>query len=403
MVDMPPLTSTPLMLLARHAERRAASLATVSVLVGPVSIGLALWKQHAAGRPLLASPTAESADWLHSWLQSGRARRALVAGLAERCGQPSFGRLPVLCASTDHTLATLARSLQAQAGDDPGTAFALLRALRAAEQGHTAAIPMPTSPTPASIPSARLLSLAADWCMPQRLPALVGHALPDPDAALSAVERCAQLAMRCPAWPIALCLTQSVHAACLKPPRRSRAAAWLESGRVVVGHCLSHDDVTATTAFNSPVNARERSLPDAVIPLHVQAAESLADAHRQQTSMSIERARSHAEQLLHACLEHCPETAGLSQLNVPLDIPFGPRPLEVDLLIASHRVAIEVDGYHHFRDADRYRRDRRKDRLLQLHGYLVLRVLADDVVDQLETVLSTVRDTLANRDWRPRA
>ena len=39
---------------------------------------------------------------------------------------------------------------------------------------------------------------------------------------------------------------------------------------------------------------------------------------------------------------------------------------------------------------DAYRRDRRKDLELQKRGYLVVRVLAEDVVCRLEQVLDTI-------------
>jgi very-short-patch-repair endonuclease len=41
------------------------------------------------------------------------------------------------------------------------------------------------------------------------------------------------------------------------------------------------------------------------------------------------------------------------------------------------------DGSHHFEDKDAYRRDRRKDELLQENGYFILRFLADDVMNNL--------------------
>ena len=54
------------------------------------------------------------------------------------------------------------------------------------------------------------------------------------------------------------------------------------------------------------------------------------------------------------------------------------------------RVAIEVDGALHLGDAEAYRRDRRKDRLLQENGYTVLRFLAEDLAKDLDTVLDAI-------------
>ena len=53
-------------------------------------------------------------------------------------------------------------------------------------------------------------------------------------------------------------------------------------------------------------------------------------------------------------------------------------------------LVVEIDGYYHFQDPSSYRRDRRKDVELQQHGYLVVRVLAEDVVCRLDEVLDTI-------------
>lgn len=48
-------------------------------------------------------------------------------------------------------------------------------------------------------------------------------------------------------------------------------------------------------------------------------------------------------------------------------------------------------------DPDAYRRDRRKDFLLQESVYLVLRFLAEDVGKGLDNVLDTIAHALAGR------
>jgi very-short-patch-repair endonuclease len=47
-------------------------------------------------------------------------------------------------------------------------------------------------------------------------------------------------------------------------------------------------------------------------------------------------------------------------------------------------------GTQHLADRDVYRRDRRKDQLLQENGYFVLRFLAEDVGKEFDRVLDTV-------------
>ena len=71
--------------------------------------------------------------------------------------------------------------------------------------------------------------------------------------------------------------------------------------------------------------------------------------------------------------------------------------MEVDLLCEEGRIAIELDGAQHLKDTGAYRRDRRKDMLLQENGYFVLRFLAEDLATDLDGVLDTILRSLARR------
>ena len=64
--------------------------------------------------------------------------------------------------------------------------------------------------------------------------------------------------------------------------------------------------------------------------------------------------------------------------------------MEVDLLAAETRIAVEIDGPQHLSDPDAYRRDRRKDLMLQENGYFVLRFLTEDVGRHLDDVLDAM-------------
>ncbi len=115
----------------------------------------------------------------------------------------------------------------------------------------------------------------------------------------------------------------------------------------------------------------------------------------------IERARSATEAFLYRRLETLPETAGRFGLNVELPIPFdGWGHMEVDLLCADARIAVELDGGQHLANVEAYRRDRRKDVLLQENGYLVLRFLAEDVGKCLDAVLDAFLRALSIRGRR---
>jgi superfamily II DNA or RNA helicase/very-short-patch-repair endonuclease len=116
---------------------------------------------------------------------------------------------------------------------------------------------------------------------------------------------------------------------------------------------------------------------------------------------SANRARSASEAFLYRRLETLAATTGKFRLNVELPIPFdGWGRMEVDLLCGPSRIAIELDGGQHLGDADAYRRDRRKDALLQENGYLVLRFLAEDVGKFLDRVLDSILRALAHQDRR---
>jgi len=112
-----------------------------------------------------------------------------------------------------------------------------------------------------------------------------------------------------------------------------------------------------------------------------------------------DRARSATEAFLYRRLESLPQTAGRFRLNVELPIAFDGRGrMEVDLLCADAGLAVELDGAHHLTDAEAYRRDRRKDLLLQEHGYFVLRFLAEDVCKRLDQVLDAIVRALEHQE-----
>ena len=110
------------------------------------------------------------------------------------------------------------------------------------------------------------------------------------------------------------------------------------------------------------------------------------------------RARSASEAFLYRRLGTLAETRGRFELNATLAIPFdGAGRMEVDLLCADARLAVEVDGGLHLADPVAYRRDRRKDQLLQESGYLVLRFLAEDLGKELDAVLDSILRSLTSR------
>ena len=115
-------------------------------------------------------------------------------------------------------------------------------------------------------------------------------------------------------------------------------------------------------------------------------------------AVGVDRARSASEAFLYRRLETLPQTAGRFRLNARLPIPFdADGGMEVDLYCAEALMAVELDGPQHLADVEAYRRDRRKDALLQEHGCLVLRFLVEDAGKHLDEVLDAILRSLARR------
>jgi very-short-patch-repair endonuclease len=98
-------------------------------------------------------------------------------------------------------------------------------------------------------------------------------------------------------------------------------------------------------------------------------------------------------------LQTLSETKDQFRLNVELPICFDNQgKMEVDFLCAKRKLVIELDGAQHLNDIEAYRRDRRKDALLQRHGYFVLRFLAEDIARHLDQILDAILAGLVSRD-----
>jgi very-short-patch-repair endonuclease len=386
-VDRPPRLAGR---LDAHHRRRQAGIPTVSFLVGPVAVGasgFARWAR-AAGRDVARATATELLAVADAWTGCVRqsidlrahAARALAAAargdaperLVRRLArQGEHERELFLCAhaAPDAELDRLCRELLG--GRAPATdpdAMATLRAL-------AELLPEPQAPA---------LLLARD---PAR-PAAAWLA-----AAGAAAERIADAAPRLAVAVACDVPTSTSGEPLLEGCPASRALALLREGALPAAG-LDAEGIAASLAA---AGVDPRPLAASIERLAADGADDdLVDRFldaatvRYAATATLDRARSAAEQFLHALLESLPATAGRFRLNQPAGFAFGGRPAEVDMLCEPLRLAVEIDGYHHFQDAEAYRRDRRKDLALQRHGYLVLRFLAEDVVPRLEHVLETI-------------
>ena len=191
-----------------------------------------------------------------------------------------------------------------------------------------------------------------------------------------------------PAHPVAVLATEGA-ATRWRAGRRDRLAAMVDEGWTAVPELVTNpaDAGPATEVLAQPGPARGGDARDGG------AAGGAAPFD----------ARSLAEATLFEALEATPATAGRFRLNQSLSVRFGPTAAEVDLLSRGDGIAIEIDGVHHFADPDCYRRDRRKDLLLQTHGLLVVRLLAEDVVRDVRAAMTVISQALAYRLGQGRA
>ncbi|WP_240486513.1 endonuclease domain-containing protein [Hyalangium minutum] len=203
--------------------------------------------------------------------------------------------------------------------------------------------------------------------------------------------------------PIALSVERTWVDAFLAGPE-SRSLAMVREGLIEVAapspqalqRRLEELGVRDTELLAAPLaQLAEDGASDELVTRFGRAALAREAAAREPSGAS--RARSAEEEFLHLLLEEIPETQGLFELNQRAGFLIQGRPVEVDFLSLTLRVAIEVDGYYHFRDKEAYRRDRRKDLALQREGYLVLRFLADDVVERFREIRDTLLEVVAHR------
>jgi hypothetical protein len=322
---------------------------------------------------------------------------AAVDALADRLGRD---RIDFRTAWRAKTTADRARFWDGVHADPGGP---VVRALTEVSVGKTSAAPDAVAgATRGSDPFPALRELAA-LVPPAAAPAVLftPAAAADPPRWLAEVAAgVAGWAARLPAVPTAVTVPAAAWEAYRSAAPESRAKAMLGQGVIeipvlgpgAVARALADAGLGPEAETAAAVLAAGGATDDLVAA----AAEAVrANLTPPADPDADDRARSTAERFLFDLLESIPDTAGRFELNGTLDFRFGPRPAEVDLLARSDRVAVEVDGYFHFRGPDDYRRDRDKDYELQRRGYVVLRFLADDVVRRVELVRDRILEALA--------
>jgi very-short-patch-repair endonuclease len=365
--------------LERHRARRAQRVPTVSLLIADPAVGEWYWSewQRAHDTRVVQALGGALPELLVGWLGARSVREELRAAFERAAAAATGVSVEELCARiAAHAEGQRETLLEQLCASTPGWPLELVAAALSDEDG--------------ALPSVALLDFPAtlariDALVPGALPALIVRVRPEMpfnelDQALSALVQVAEAA---PGVELAIVLDE-YQLSDWESRAEEREAALVREG------LLWLEPVHAGSKpprVKGPV--RRRSVPD----LRLAVVHYDAD----------EFARSRAELLLYRHLEARARTQGLFELNQSLPERFAGKPLEVDLLCQSLRLAIEVDGHRHFRDASAYRRDRSKDVLLQQLGYTVVRVLASDVEQELQYVVDTIdRAVEHHREEKPR-
>lgn len=336
---------------AQHA-RRSNGAPTLTTLVGDPATAQRIWAQFAAGvgaLPLFTSePTLElaTADLLAQmpWPRAVlRARQLLATAAARPEGQ--------LDAALDaRGAAERARWLDELPGDRAALQLAgwILTAARQAA-------PPPLTLAPGS-PAQRLKTL---WEL---------------------------------AAPVAILWTQPAA------PTAAHVQRWTDdAARAAAGLALELPHVAiGISAPSSALAAVRTAHPgSALASLLAQGWLELAADDAPAPTLAAGVARSRAERALHDALAADPRTRGHFALNVRIETEGGTA--EIDLYAEGPRLAVEVDGWHHFRSPDDYRRDRAKDVSLQRAGCFVMRFLAEDIDQRRELTVEQIAAALERR------
>lgn len=404
MTDIHPTDSSqPLASLGIHERRRANDLPTLSVLVGPVELADRYWRQWAAEagyRTSVHSLGAPPAELVPAFVdhvrRNGDLPRLALNALLRRAGRPGTASTSPLAAPLDGRTPADVDALAAPALAEPDPAGT------AAVAHEICKLAVTSPPASAADLAERLdrrlagrpdgspwrILRALDELLPVRAcpavlltagPATAGDSKrPDPATIEASARSAAMLAQAVPGWPVALAWPAADFARYRRTAAESQANSLVTTGTI---------HLPAARSRQGKGVERPAGGVDPNLLAEVAEVAKAARAHALAVAAAADAARSAAERLLFTMLESNERTKGQFAPNGSPGFQFGARPAEVDLLAAALRLAVEVDGYFHFTDADAYRRDRRKDWLLQQHGYTVVRVLAEDVPAHMQKVL----------------
>lgn len=382
-----------------HQSRRAQGLPTISVLVGLNSLGFREWRAWCSHhrRPIItgASLAITAADWLaHQHDLRNRIQVWLCSNFPANGGE-----WPDLARMTPFDLDRLWSEVPGTKGD-PVSALAY-RVQSAAIRAY----PLEPDRTVRELGGVTVLAGLCGLIPQTSWPALLLMDVAKPSTEeflLRSMHDFERLAVLAPRLPVGICVAGFGFEAAIAQPTRTMALA--REGEIRLTD-VSFDELTdrlKTAGMPEPLPTASvhrltaEGLADDVAKAYVEAAVAMGVTAREAPAADDPH-RSASEQFLFEQLESMVETAGLFAPNRDLEFLHGTKLAEADLVAPELKLAIEIDGSYFHLNAEQYRRDRRKDRAYQRHGYWVLRFLAEDVVVDLEAILNTILEAVASR------
>lgn len=398
--------------LHRHHQRRAVEIPTVTVLAGPVGLAVQGWKRWAESvqRPVAAMTSSRHADILKQFFWELSRKVDLLESVARYCAkQAKRDREQVksiFLRKGSHELDLLLGSCGVDLDD--GSAGWLCKQIGTVAQQEAGfevwltELAQNVTVWPDLFFS--VLQSLVKVVGSARVPAIIVYQWSgemDVSNLESTAFRLVQIATKCPLVPVAMAVNAAPVSAFLDQAAESRSKAMLREG-VVFFEGMSCGAIQRRISAHAQGQDNGHGKAEVVAKRLADdgADENLVESFTELICLSqsgapklkeSDAARSAAERFLWERLESHPITAGLFELNGKLSVPTSFRSvIEVDLLCRELQLAVEIDGYHHFQDDAAYRRDRRKDLDLQKQGYLVVRLLANDMVARYEEILETV-------------
>jgi hypothetical protein len=376
--------------LERHQKRRDKGIATVSVLAGPVATGedvVRRWAEQTLRG--IACPSVPTPSEVARALLAGAEPRGWVIDFLARWTGASHSRVRANFQNRSEHELELYLSHALPEPDDELARAACLQLLRQPEE-ITSALDRQGS------------NLLETLCRMAPKPGpivLWTPRVPHPAEIETGLHYLTQLCQQVRWFPVAVVVEQAHLRAWLAGTPPSRARTMVREGLVYLKDPAADVGVAGLDTLDPKAWLYRQNLPAEVLAHFDEAARAVTQSKQEPSRENQDRARSAAERFLFGVLEAMPDTSGLFELNGNVEgIEFGPSgTAEIDLLSRRLRIALEVDGYYHFQEPERYRRDRRKDLALQKKQFLVVRCLAADVVERLEDILSTLRASVLHQ------